>query len=364
MRQTTSPTLSKVTNLARPEILALKAYESARSLVSSQSASVYLDANESPYGEFNRYPEPQPKELVERLCGLCGVTADQMVIGRGSDEAIDLLVRTFCRPGQDSILICPPTYGVYEIAAQIQGARITRVPLSFEKQSFKLDEAGIEAAMGEPGANIKIVFLCSPNNPTGTAFDPEALGRICEAALGKAIVVVDEAYAEFSERRSMIGSLSRFANLVVLRTLSKAWALAAARCGVSLASPELTALLHKVRAPYPLSLPAVQAVLAATDRAAQDGLKTRVSLISDSRRKLISRLVELPGVVEIFESSANFILVRFKDSAAVMSASRAAGIILRDRSKEAGLAGCVRITLGSETENQALLEALAKGASS
>jgi histidinol-phosphate aminotransferase len=351
--------MSLVANLARPEILALKAYESARSLISSGEASVYLDANESPYNEggLNRYPEPQPKELVARFCELYGVDAGNLVIGRGSDEAIDLLVRAFCRPSQDSILICPPTYGVYEISAQIQGAQVVRVPLSFGRADPELDEAGIHTALAR--GSVKIVFLCSPNNPTGTALDPLALSRICEMAQGRALVVVDEAYAEFSRRESMIGRMARFENLVILRTLSKAWGLAAVRCGVAIGSPELISLLHKVRAPYPLPLPAVQAALAATGPQARAELKTRLQAMQESKRALISRLRELPQVREILDSDANFLLVRFDDAAQIMKAARDAGIILRDRSREPGLQNCVRITLGTPAENQSVLEALA-----
>ena len=280
------------------------------------------------------------------------------MIGRGSDEAIDLLVRAFCRAGQDSILICPPTYGVYEISAQIQGARVLKVPLRFEKSGPVLDESAIQQALTGAGASVKIIFLCSPNNPTGTAFDAAVLSRICESAQGKALVVVDEAYAEFSGFPGMVGQLSRFPNLVVLRTLSKAWALAAARCGVALGSPELIGLLHKVRAPYPLPLPAVRAVLAATDLKARVRLEDHVRAMTEARQGMAARLRGLSAVTEIFDSSANFLLVRFKDAARVMSVSREAGIILRDRGKEPGLAGCVRITLGSEAENSRLLAVL------
>jgi histidinol-phosphate aminotransferase len=353
-----------LTRLARPEILALKAYESARSLVSSEAEAqgprIYLDANESPFGEdrINRYPEPQPRELVERMESLYGVSGRQLVIGRGSDEAIDLLVRTFCRPGADGILICPPTYGVYEIAAQIQGARVERVPLRFDAQGPVLDEEGIASKLADP--TIKLVFLCSPNNPTGTAFDPAALERVSRLAGERALVVVDEAYAEFSDRESMIGRLRSLPNLVVLRTLSKAWGLAGARCGVAIAAPELIALLHKVRAPYPLPLPAVRTVLAATDADARERLAANVSRIRAARSNLAARLRELRGAREILESQANFVLVRFERSEPVMARAREAGIILRDRTREPGLEGCVRITLGSDSENDAVLRALAE----
>ncbi len=287
-----------------------------------------------------------------------GVDERSLIIGRGSDEAIDLLVRTFCRSGQDSILICPPTYGVYEVAAQIQGASVVRVPLVQSQGGFALNEQKIRDVVSAEQPRTKLVFICSPNNPTGTALDRSAIARVCEVAEGRAIVVVDEAYAEFSSEKSMLSELARFENLVVLRTLSKAWALAGARCGVAIGSPSVVSLLHKVRAPYPLATPTIRVVLDATDPDQRASLRERVRALNEAKQQLAARLRSMSGVHEVFSSQANFLLVRFKDSGEVMRATRLAGIILRDRSREPGLVGCVRISIGTEEENDALLRVL------
>ena len=344
-----------IENLARPEILKMKAYESARSL--NTEGRIFLDANESPSSPIslqnaNRYPDPQPKALVERLCSLYQVTSKQIMIGRGSDEAIDLLVRVFCAAGKDQILICPPTYGMYEISANIQGAGITRVPMILDREKSRLNEDGIIQAIQD---GVKIVFICSPNNPTGTPFDRAVISRICEAARGKSIVVADEAYMEFSESTGMIPEIPKHENLVVLRTLSKAWAVAGLRCGVALGQEPLINLLQKVRAPYPLPTPAVISVMEATDSIRQEALSKRVKLIQTEKTRMITELQKINSVDFIYPSSANFILVKFKNPSTILTQSKAKGIILRDRSTVVGLEGCIRITLGSPEENQQVL---------
>jgi len=340
--------------LARPEILALTPYESARSL--ALRGEIFLDANEAPASPFpdsrlNRYPEPQPLALVERFSSYYGVNSEQMVITRGSDEAIDLLMRVFCRPGSDQILICPPTYGMYEVSAKIQGAGIIRVPL--KKDDFALDVGAIGAELART-PNLKLVFLCSPNNPTGGVFPREALNAVCRLADGKALVVVDEAYGEFSGD-SMIQSVPSYPHLVVLRTLSKAWALAGVRCGVAIGQKPLIDLLQKVRPPYPLSAPAVQTALQGTDTQGLQLLKERIAEIQSEREKLREELLQLKEVRTVFPSNANFLLVRFEKSGQVFEALRARGTILRDRSRELGLEGCIRITVGSPPENRILI---------
>jgi histidinol-phosphate aminotransferase len=342
--------MNDVLRLARPDLMELRPYESARSLVGGDASLIFLDANESPGGALSRYPEPQPRALVERFTQLYDVPGESLLIGRGSDEAIDLIVRAFCRAGQDAILVCPPTYGVYEISAQIQGAAVVRAPLRREGNTFVLDEPAIARSL----AGVKVVFLCSPNNPTGTAFDREALSRACELTAGRALVVVDEAYAEFSERGTMTASLARFPHLVVLRTMSKAWALAGARCGVALGSKEVIHLLHKIRAPYPLSTPAVDAVLAATGASGRAELAARVRDVLAERERVASLLCELGA--HVFASATNFLLVSFRDAKAVMATSRRLGIIVRDRSHE--IDGGIRVTIGSRTENDAFVRAV------
>jgi histidinol-phosphate aminotransferase len=348
--------------LARRAIQELKAYESARSLTTE--GSVFLDANEAPssplddFSNLNRYPEPQPKVLVQKLSELYHVPVSQLMVGRGSDEAIDLLLRVFCESGKDKILICPPTYGMYEISAKIQGVETLKIPMIFKENLESkrtlpvLDEERILNAIN---SGVKIVFICSPNNPTATPFAPELLIRICQAAVDKSIVVVDEAYAEFSEVKSMTSMIDTFPNLVVLRTLSKAWAIAGARCGVALAQTPIIQLLHKVRAPYPMSSPAVNTILKSIDPTRQALLHERVKTIQLEREVLISELQRLSSIKSIFPSATNFLLVRTTDAKAVMTMARAQGMILRDRSSEYGLENCVRITLGTNEENQKVI---------
>ena len=352
-------------SLAREAIQKLTAYESARSL--NIQGKVFLDANEAPespledFPGLNRYPEPQPEKLVRRLCSIYGVPSSRLIIGRGSDEAIDLLVRVFCEAGKDRILICPPTYGMYEISAKIQGVEIVKIPMILDRETQSgaihpaLDEEKIVAAIG---SGVKMIFICSPNNPTGTPFEAELLVRIAKAATDRAIVVIDEAYAEFSDRKSMVAEVERLPNLVVLRTLSKAWAIAGARCGVAISSEPLIKLLQKVRAPYPLSAPAVGTILKSTDALRQEKLKLRVQSLKEARMFMITELAKLDCVKAFFPSDANFILLQTTDSKSIMSRAASQGVILRDRSSEPGLENCIRITLGTPDENRQVLEIL------
>ena len=338
--------------LARAAIRALVPYASARSIATT--GAMFLDANESadaPVSRMNRYPEPQPAALVARLAELYGVAQDTVVVGRGSDEAIDLLVRTFCER-EDRVTICPPTYGVYAIAGAICGCEIERVPLRELAGTFALDAEAIVARAG------KLVFLCSPNNPTGTAFDGDAIVAIAERLRGRAIVVVDEAYVEFAGRASLAPLVAHAPNLVVLRTLSKAWALAGARVGVALAHPAIAALLHRVRAPYPISTPQLDVALAALAPAREAELHARVAAMRARRAALADLLGSAAGVLHVWPSDANFVLARFTPEAhsQFLARARARGIVLRDRSAE--IPGAVRITIGSEAECAAVAELL------
>ena len=280
-----------------------------------------------------------------------------LFVGRGSDEAIDLLIRIFCTPGVDQILICPPTYGMYEVCAKIQGAKIYEVPLVQKDNDFFLDREGIQRAISKNNS-IKIIFICSPNNPTGTAFSLESIQKLCELTLGKCMIVLDEAYAEFSqfnEENSILTRLSQFSHLIILRTFSKAWALAGARCGVAIAEAPVIQLLQKVRAPYPLSAPSVKVILEATDLQRQDLLKQRVKAVRCQREALKSSLLELNAVQWVYASETNFLLVKFHHPTSVFHHLKSKGMILRDRSHELGLSGCIRITLGTEEENRLLI---------
>ncbi len=348
-----------VLNLARPEILNLKAYDSARS--QETQAKILLDANESPvpalpgeeFAGVNRYPDPQPQKLREKLAELYDVEPGQLLLGRGTDDAIDVLIRTFCTAGKDNILICPPTYGVYQFYADIQGAGVVKIPL-IKESGFSIDTTEI---LKRWNPTIKIIFLCSPNNPTGNTISLEEVSTLCKELFGRVIVVLDEAYLEFSKTKSGTLLLTQFPNLVLLRTLSKAWGLAGARCGVAIASTKLIALLQKVRAPYPLATPSVQLVLEALSKGFVQ-YQQRIKQIQQERKWLQTALKGLPMVEEIYPSEANFLLVRVKNAPAFLQRCQSADIIVRDRSQELGLEGCIRISIGTPEENRILLKTL------
>ena len=351
--------MNSVLALARSDLVSLKSYESARSL--GMTGRIFLDANESPvspiaYPGLNRYPEPQPRSLQERFTRIYGVPSSMMLIGRGSDEAIDLVTRAFCAPG-DAVLICPPTYGMYEVSAQIQGAKVVSAPLLIEGDHIQLNVDLILQALNAE-SRIKILYLCSPNNPTGTSFDRSVLNDLCEKTQNRCLVVVDEAYAEFSEESSMLESLRQFPNLVVLRTLSKAWGIAGARCGVALGQEEVIQLLHKIRPPYPLSTPAIDIILEATDDRKKLRLQQRVRELRIQREELRCQLMKLKGVKRVFPSAANFILTEFEEGQRIFDLLKNEGIILRNRSKDPGLMNCIRTTIGTLEENEAVLSFL------
>ena len=359
--------------LARPEIRALQAYQSARSLVPDGEARLFLDANEAPEpavsepAGLNRYPEPQPVALRQALAALYKVRPEQLLMTRGVDEGIDLLLRVFCRPTVDRILICPPTYGFYAITAAIQSVGVATVPYRREESTWQLDRDGIVRAVetsGEAvngtaaGGAIKVVFLCSPNNPTGHSLHADDVTTLCSSLAGQAIVVLDEAYVEFSDMDSLVPMLARHTNLVVLRTLSKAWGLAGARFGATLAHPDLIALLSKVCPPYPLGLPTVSIVTQALLPEGKARVLHNVRSVLQERARLSAALAEIRGVAEVFESDANFLLVRVDELGGFMNRCAAAHVVVRDRSSQYGLHDCVRISVGSRAENQRLLAAL------
>lgn len=350
--------MSWVTQLARPEILALKAYEHAVWEPSLER----LHANELPWRSagdesaagLNRYPEPQPRALVERLASVYAVPPESVLVGRGSDEAIDLLVRGFCRAGRDSVVICPPTFGMYSVAARIQDAQVLTVPLRADA-GFALDE---QAVLDRCTRDVKLVFLCSPNNPTGNLLSEAAILNLTRALEGKAVVVVDEAYIEFSDGRSLARRITELPHLAILRTLSKAYALAGARCGALLADPEVVSLLRKVIPPYAIAQLSMEAVLKALGPAQLAVSKTRLETICAERSRMSAALAELPSVVRVWPSAANFILAQFKDAALAVARSRSARLLIRDVRGYPGLDGCLRMTIGSAEQNNRLLDAL------
>lgn len=357
---------SLVLPLVRPEIRALVPYSSARSEAAALAGArprVWLDANENPETpsvgapRHNRYPSPQPADLVARLAALYRVRPAQVLVTRGSDEGIDLLLRTFCRAGRDAILITPPTYGMYRVAAAIQHARVLTAPLD-ARRDFALDARAVLRAVTP---TTKLVFLCSPNNPTGACLDRAAVLTLARRLRGRAVVVVDEAYLEFARTRSLAAEIPAHPNLVVLRTLSKAYGLASIRCGATLADPALIAVLRKVIAPYPVPGPVLQAALAALTPAGLAAARRSARTLVAARRRLAAALARLPGVTRVWPSDANFLLVSVTDAPGLLAAARARGVVLRDRHKD--VPGSLRITLGTPAENALVLAVFRAAAS-
>lgn len=346
-----------IANLARRVVRALTPYQSARRI--GGKGHVWLNANEAPQAypftvedsRLNRYPEPQPTEVVNSYAAYAGVSPDQVLVSRGADEAIELLIRTFCEAGQDQILICPPTYGMYAISAETCGVGIVEQPLTPARQP---DWPAIADRLGD----VKLVFLCSPNNPTGDLVGRDGLIALLEKARDRAIVVVDEAYIEFCPEASVVDLLARFPNLVVTRTLSKAFALAGIRCGFTLANPEVIAMLAKVIAPYPIPEPIAQIAAQALSPMGLELMRERVVELNKQKVAFKAELAKFACVKEVFEDKGNFVLVRFVDGASVFAAMKAAGIILRDFSTKPGLDNSIRITIGYQGEMDAVLAVL------
>jgi histidinol-phosphate aminotransferase len=350
--------------LARPEILAMKPYDSARSSMSAEG--ILLNANEAPCAlvddggdaalALNRYPAPQPPALVERLAGLYGVDPDRLLVTRGSDEGIDLLVRVFCRPGTDAIAECPPCFGMYRVAAAIQGAAIVNVPRRAE-WGFGIDVAALETTL-RSDPRVKVLFLTSPNNPTGDSIPPAALERVLRASAERALVVLDEAYIEFSGLASAVAMLDRYPQLVVLRTLSKAWAAAGLRCGAVLADPGIIGLLRRIMAPYPLTAPAVHAALRVTAPQVADRQAGMLQEVRARKAELLEFLREQRWVLDMWPGDANFVLLRVADAGALVDWCGARGIRIRSFHGQPMLDNCLRLSIGSKDEMRALTDAL------
>lgn len=350
--------MSDILALARPEIRALKPYSHA----AWQPGLVRLHANENPWRDeadataagLNRYPEPQPAALVARIADLYGVAPERVLVGRGSDEGIDLLLRAFCAAGQDRIVTCPPTFGMYRVAAAIQGAGVVEVPLD-RSRGFALDAPAVLAAAG---AGAKLVFLCSPNNPTGNRLDADAIRAVIEGLAGRALVVVDEAYAEFAPGASLVPWLDRHPQLVILRTLSKAYGLAGARLGAVLAAPAVIELLRRMIPPYALTVPTIEAALAALSPAGLARCRARVDLLIAERDRLATALGQLPLVERVWPSDANFLLVECADAGRLLAAGIRGGLLVRDLRGQPGLERCLRISVGTPAENDRLVASL------
>ncbi|MCH8486097.1 MAG: histidinol-phosphate transaminase [Candidatus Cyclonatronum sp.] len=339
--------------LLRPNIRSLKPYRSARD---DFKTGILLDANENPFppelhpeAQLNRYPDPHYDALRDRLSTLKGVQPSQIFLGNGSDEAIDILIRMFCEPGKDAIVITPPTYGMYRVSADIQDVRVKEAPLN---PDFSLDAASvIEAA-----ACAKLVFLCSPNNPTANRLDSGQLREVLSAA--QCVVVVDEAYIDFSAGESALRWLGEFPNLMVMQTLSKAWGLAGIRLGMAFASETIISYMMRVKPPYNVNTLTQQAALRVL--AEPERISALVKQLLQERARLAVALAKFPAVYKVEPSDANFLLVRVKDALSWYKAIAAENVIVRYRGDQLHCADGLRITVGSPEENEALLKAFQK----
>lgn len=341
-------------NLVRENIRRLTPYSSARKEYSG-AAQIFLDANENSFGSplersYNRYPDPLQAEIKSKLAVLQDVKQEQVFIGNGSDEAIDLLFRIFCEPRRDNVLICPPTYGMYEVSAEINDAAIRRANLT---NDFQLDYEKIDKTID---SNTKLIFICSPNNPTGNAFARNEILQLAKSFNG--IIVVDEAYIHFSTEKSLVSKIEKYPNLVVLQTFSKAWGLAGLRVGLAFASEEIIKLFNKVKPPYNVSQIAQEAILRALENREQ--VEKTVAEIIDERERLIGNLREISCVEKIYPTDANFVLVKVSDANKIYRYLLDEKIVVRNRNNVELCAGCLRITIGTPEENEKLIEALRK----
>jgi histidinol-phosphate aminotransferase len=338
--------------LVRTNIRTLKPYSSARDEFKGE-ASIFLDANENSLGSplvkwYNRYPDPLQLKVKEKIAFIKKIPVDQIFLGNGSDEAIDLLYRCFCEPGIDEVVIFPPTYGMYEVSANINNVQLNRVPLT---EQFQLDLEELEQAI-KP--STKIIWICSPNNPTGNSIDREAIEMILNNFDG--LVVIDEAYINFSRQKSWLSDLQDYPNLVILQTLSKAWGLAGIRLGMAFASPEIIGYLNKVKPPYNISEPVQELAVKALEEIGQ--VNDMIVTLVNERQNMVTSLLQNEEVVKIYPSDSNFLLVKFKDAAGLYKYFVEQGIVVRDRSNVVLCEGCLRITVGTPQENQKLLGSL------
>lgn len=339
-------------NLIRDNIKTLKPYSSARHEFTGK-ASVFLDANENPYGsplpdKFNRYPDPLQWQLKFQIAGIKGVPAENIFIGNGSDEVIDLAFRIFCTPAKDNVIICPPTYGMYEVSGNINDVEIRKVNLT---NDFQLD---VEGVMNAIDTNTKLIFICSPNNPTGNNMRREDIEIILNNFSG--IVIIDEAYINYSKQKTFIQELTEYPNLVVMQTLSKAWGLAALRLGLCYASMDIIDLFNKVKPPYNINDASQLLALEALQNA--DLVNEWITASVQQKEIVIKELSAFNFVEKIYPSDANFFLIKVKDASKLYDYLAENEIVVRNRSRDPGCENCLRITIGTPEENQQLLHLL------
>jgi len=339
-------------NLVRTNILRLKPYSSARKEFTGE-ARIFLDANENSFGSplsdgLNRYPDPLQLAVKEVLTGILDVDVEEIFLGNGSDEAIDLLFRIFCEPRTDNIIICPPTYGMYEVSADINDVEVRRVPLTAD---FELD---VPSILSTVDSTTKIIFVCSPNNPTGNAMKRGDMLALLDSFRG--IVVVDEAYLHFSQDGSMIKEIGKYPNLVVLQTFSKAWGMAGLRVGLAIAGEAVIGLMNRVKPPYNLSTVAQEMILKTLEKSSE--VEVSIKKILDERSRLVENLGNVDCVKKIFKSDANFVLVRVTDADTIYRWLLDDAIVVRNRNTVELCEGCLRITVGTPEENDALIESM------
>ena len=339
-------------NIVRYNIREMKPYSSARHEFSGE-AKIFLDANENSFGSplpenYNRYPDPLQLKVKEKISNIKGVPVQNIFLGNGSDEAIDLLIRIFCKPGEDNVLIFPPTYAMYEVCAAMNDVKIKKIPL---KENYQLDLDSIETSIDPL---TKLIFICSPNNPTGNSIIRNDIEILLNNFEG--LVIIDEAYINYSRQRSFIGELPEYPNLVVLQTLSKAWGLAGLRMGMAFASGSIIQYMNKVKYPYNVSSVTQQLVLEALNNVGEVNDWIKVSV--QQREQLTQQLLQFPFVKNVYPSDANFILVKMVNALKIYRHLLAKGIIVRDRSKIILCDECLRITIGTPEENRELIESL------
>jgi len=338
--------------LVRDNIKKLKPYSSARDEFDG-TASVYLDANENSIGSptikwYNRYPDPMQHKIKEKISKVKNIRTNQIFIGNGSDEPIDLLFRCFCEPAVDNVIVFPPTYGMYEVSANINNVLVKKILLT---DDFQLDLPSLEEVID---LNTKIIWICSPNNPTWNSINRQDIEMVLNNFDG--LVVIDEAYINFSRQQSFLSDLNDYPNLVVLQTMSKAWGLAGLRMGMAFASPEIIGYLNKIKSPYNISQPIQDIMFTALDEIGM--VNDMIVELVASRKKLEESLLSLTQVVEIFPSDANFLLIKFIDAKKMYDYLLSMGIVVRDRSNQPLCENTLRLTVGTDKENIKLVEAI------
>lgn len=337
-----------ILSLVRKNIQKLSPYSTARDEFKG-TAEVYLDANENPYpSPYNRYPDPVQKKLKKRISEIKGIAPSKIFLGNGSDEAIDLIIRAFCEPGKDSILITEPTYGMYSVCAGVNDVKIIKVNLTVD---FDLDLNALQANLD---GSVKVIFLCSPNNPSGNLLSKEKISTLITSFKG--IVVVDEAYIDFANAEGLLPSLNKYPNLVVLQTFSKSWGLAGLRLGMAFASEEIISVLNKIKYPYNINILTQNTALEEISSVKEKD--RQVKEILEQRLLLIQQLQAIPTVLNVYPTDANFVLVKIKHAKKVYNQLIDHSIIVRDRSTVVLCDDCLRITVGTPEENSKLTETL------